>query len=51
MNFDGTVGILQSSMWRYNNMPQYYNNIKGGRVLTKRCTLLAQNAGIVFISN
>ena len=51
MNFDGTVGILQSSMWRYNNMPQYYNNTKGERVLIKRCVLLAQNTGIVFIPN
>ena len=51
MNFDGTVGILQSSMGRYNNMPQYYNNIKGGRVLVKRCVIFTQNSGIVFIPN
>ena len=51
MNFDGTVGILQCSQGRYNGMPQYYNNTKGGRVLIKRCVLLTQNAGIVFIPN
>ena len=49
MRFDGTVGILQSSTGRYNNMPQYYNNTKGERVLIKKCVLFAQNAGIVFI--
>ena len=51
MRFDGIVGVLQGSQGRYNGMPNYYNNTKGGRVLTKRCTLFAQNAGIVFISN
>ena len=51
MSFDGIVGVLQDSQGRHNSMPNYYNNTKGGRVLTKRCTLFAQNAGIVFISN
>ena len=51
MDFDGTVGILQSSTGRYNNMPQYYNNTKGEKVLIKRCVLLTQNTGIVFIPN
>ena len=51
MCFDGTVGVLQCSQGRYNGMPQYYNNIKGERVLTKRCVLLAQNTGIVFVPN
>ena len=51
MMFDGTVGILQSSTGRYNNMPQYYNNTKGEKVLIKRCVLLTQNTGIVFIPN
>ena len=51
MNFDGTVGILQGSQGRCNGVPNYYNNIKGERVLTKRCVLLAQNTGIVFVPN
>ena len=51
MKFDGTVGILQCSQGRYNGMPNYYNNTKGERVLIKRCVLLAQNYGIVFIPN
>ena len=49
MSFDGIVGVLQGSTGLYNGMPQYYNNIKGGRVLIKRCVLLTQNTGIVFI--
>ena len=49
INFDGIVGVLQGSTGLYNGMPQYYNNIKGGRVLIKRCVLLAQNTSIVFI--
>ena len=44
MNFNGKVGVMQSSM-----KPTYYNNTKGERVLTKRCVLLTQNTGIVFV--
>ena len=51
MSFEGIVGVLQESQGRYNGMPNYYNNTKGGRVLTKRCTLFAQNSCIVFIPN
>ena len=46
MVFDGKVGVMQSSM-----KPTYYNNTKGERILIKKCTLLAQNTGIVFIPN
>ena len=49
MSFKGIVGVLQGSQGRHNGMPNYYNNTKGERVLIKRCVLLAQNAGIVFI--
>ena len=51
MSFEGIVGVLQESQGRYNGMPNYYNNTKGERVLTKRCVLLAQNTGIVFVPN
>ena len=51
MNFDGTVGILQCSQGRYNGMPNYYNSINSIKALVKKCVLLAQNAGIVFIPN
>ena len=46
MRFDCKVGVMQSSM-----KPNYYNNIKGERILIKRCVLLAQNTGIVFVPN
>ena len=51
INFDGIVGVLQGSQGRYHGMPNYYNNTKGEKVLIKRCVLLAQNSGIVFIPN
>ena len=49
MRFDGIVGILQCSQGRYNNTPQYYNSINSIKALVKKCVLLAQNTGIVFI--
>ena len=51
MGCDSIVGLLQCSQGRCNGVPNYYNNIKGERVLTKRCVLLAQNTGIVFVPN
>ena len=51
MMFDGMIGILQGSQGRYNGMPHYYNSISGTKVLIKKCTLLAQNTGIVFIQD
>ena len=49
MSFEGIVGVLQGSKGRHNGMPNYYNNTKGEKVLIKRCVLLTQNTGIVFI--
>ena len=49
MDFNGTVGVFQGSSGRNNGTPNYYNSTKGARVLTKRCALLAKNAGMVFI--
>ena len=49
MDFGGTVGVFQGSDGFHNGKPDYYKSAKGARVLTKRCVLLAQNTGIVFI--
>ena len=49
MNFGGTVGILQGADGFHNGKPDYYKSTKGAKVLTRRCALLAQNAGMVFI--
>ena len=49
MDFDGIVGVFKGSSGRNNGTPNYYNSTKGARVLTKRCALLAKNAGMVFI--
>ena len=49
MDFGGAVGILQGSGGFHNGKPDYYKSTKGERVLTRRCALLAQNAGMVFI--
>jgi len=49
MDFGGTVGVFQGSDGFHNGKPDYYKSTKGARVLTKRCALLAQNTGIVFI--
>ena len=44
LNYD-TPDVTQD----LNGTPNYYNSTKGARVLTKRCALLAKNAGMVFI--
>ncbi len=49
MNFNGATGVFQGSGGFHNGKPDYYKSTEGARVLTKRCVLLAQNAGIVFI--
>jgi hypothetical protein len=49
MDFCGTAGILQGSEGFHNGKPDYYKSTKGAKGLTKRCVLLARNAGIVFI--
>ena len=49
MDFDGIVGVFQGSEGFHNGKPDYYKSTKGVKVLTKRCALLAQNAGMVFI--
>lgn len=49
MDFGGAVGILQGSEGFHNGKPDYYKSTKGERVLTRRCALLAQNTGMVFI--
>ena len=49
MDFDGIAGVFQGSEGFHNGKPDYYKSTKGAKVLTKRCALLAQNAGMVFI--
>ena len=49
MDFDGTIGVFQGSEGFHNGKSDYYKSTKGERVLTRRCALLAQNAGMVFI--
>ena len=49
MDFDGIVGVFQGSEGFHNGKPDYYKSTKGAKVSTKRCALLAQNAGMVFI--
>lgn len=49
MNFCGAVGILLGSDGFHNGKPDYYKSTKEERVRMRRCALLAQNAGMVFI--
>ena len=44
MNFDGKVGVMQSSI-----VGSFYKSTSGNKSTTRKCKLLAQNAGIVFI--
>lgn len=49
MDFGGTVGVLQGSEGFHNGTPDYYRSTKGEKVGVRRCVLLAQNTGMVFI--
>ena len=49
MNFCGAVGILLGSDGFHNGKPDYYKSTKEEKVRMRRCALLAQNAGMVFI--
>ncbi len=49
MDFDGNVGVLQGADGFHNGKPDYYSSTKREKVRARRCTLLARNAGMVFI--
>ena len=49
MDFGGAVGILQRAEGFHNGKPDYYRATKGEKVRPRKCELIAQNAGMVFI--
>ena len=46
MKFDCTIGIMQSSI-----VGGFYKSTNGNKSTPRKCKLLAQNTGIVFIPN
>lgn len=44
MDFNGTIGVMQSSI-----VGRFYKSTKGYKATPRRCVLLAQNAGMVFL--
>ena len=44
MNFDGKVGVMQSSI-----VGSFYKSTGGNKSTPRKCKLLARNTGIVFI--
>ena len=44
MDFNGSIGVMQSSI-----VGSFYKPTKGHKATPKKCVLLAQNAGMVFI--
>ena len=46
MRFDGKVGVMQSSI-----VGSFYKSTSGNKSTPRKCKLLAQNTGIVFIPN
>lgn len=45
MDFNGSIGVMQSSI-----VGSFYKSTKGHKATPRRCVLLAQNTGMVFIS-
>lgn len=49
MDFNGTIGVMQCSSGRNNGGVDYFKSTKGHKAAPRRCVLLAQNTGMVFI--
>ncbi len=49
MDFNGTIGVMQCSGGRNNGKVEFFKSTKGNKTPPKKCVLLAQNAGMVFI--
>ena len=49
MDFNGTIGVMQCSGGRNNGKVEFFKSTKGNKTTPKKCVLLAQNAGMVFI--
>ena len=49
MDFNGTIGVMQCSGGRSNGKVEFFKSTKGNKTPQKKCVLLAQNAGMVFI--
>ena len=49
MAFKGTIGVMQCSGGRSNGKVEFFKSTKGNKTTPKKCVLLAQNAGMVFI--
>ena len=49
MAFKGTIGVMQCSGGRNNGKVEFFKSTKGNKTTPKKCVLLAQNAGMVFI--